>query len=349
MGKRPRRATLPTTGHKLRPVSPPQQNGPPEPTPRHARREAEERLQGRYEARVLEPSPPAVTRGPWFADDPVEVGERRYHRPLVSPVSSGDVLWDELAREDDELAAWCACRWLGAYRRLGEAPAGLVHTRGALHGVARHVISPTRGRANGKIGLRYTLGGFGTPFFGNDVQIRVAGETLVVQVAGRVQHGRLTTLADAAEFIGFDLTRHDLAGADRPLEVDCEASRFVGEWFGFAASVLQQLRAESAGGGGDSRVQLWPEHFDMAVELGDQQRGQRAAYGLSPGDGAHAEPYVYVAPWEGVPDSELWNAKRFRGAELGYAELLQAEDQHETALSFLRARRDALAASRPVR
>lgn len=325
------------------------QGSPTDPLPRHARREAEERLQGRYEARVLEPSPPAVTQAPWFAEDPVDGGERRYHRPLVSPVTGGDLLWDELARGDEQLAQWCSWRWLGAYRRLHEPPERLVQTRRALHGVAEHVISPTRRRANGKIGLRYTLGGFGTPFFGNDVQIRVAGEMLIVQIAGRVQHGHLTTLADAAEFIGFDLTRHDLAGADHRLEVDLEASTFLGEWFGFAASVLEQLRAEDPDRGRDNRVQLWPEHFDVAVELGSQQEGRRAAYGLSPGDAAHEQPYVYVTPWEGVPDSELWNAKGFRGAELGYRELLGAEDQREAALSFLRARRDALAASRPAR
>ncbi len=321
---------------------------PTDPLPRDARREAEERLQGRYEARVLEPSPPAIVQAPWFADDPVVAGERRYHRPLVSPVSGGDLLWDDLAREDEQLAQWCSWRWLGAHRRLIEPPSSLVSTRRALHGVAEHVISPTRRRANGKIALRYTLGGFGTPFFGNDVQIRVWGEMLIVQIAGRVQHGHLTTLADAAEFIGFDLTRHDLAGADHRLDVDLDASSFLGEWFGFAASVLEQLRAESPDGEG-SRVQLWPEHFDMAVELGSQQEGRRAAYGLSPGDDEHERPYVYVTPWEGVPDSELWNAKGFRGAELSYSELLGAEDQREAALEFLRTRREALAASRPAR
>lgn len=326
-----------------------QQAGPAEPGPRHARREAEERLQGRYEARVLEPSPPAVTQAPWFAEDPVAAGERRYHRPLVSPVSGGDVLWDELAQGDEQLAEWCACRWLGAYHRLGELPGALVQTRRSLHGVAEHVISPTRRRANGKIGLRYTQGGFGTPFFGNDVQIRVLGEMLIVQVAGRVHHGHLTTLADAAEFIGFDLTRHDLAGADRPLAIDPAASAFLGDWFGFATSVLAQLRAESPDAPRASQVQLWPEHFDMAVELGDEQGGRRAAYGLSPGDEANEQPYVYVVPWAGVPDSELWNARGFRGAQMSYAELLEAEDQREAALDFLRARRDALAASRPTR
>lgn len=314
---------------------------------RNARREAEERLQGKYEARVLEPSPPTVNKAPWFADDPIALGAGPLARSVVSPVSNGDIHWDELARGEEELAEWCASRWLGAWRRLEQPPEHLVRTRGALHKVAEHVISPTRKRANGKIALRYTWGGFGTPFFGNDVQIRVAGDALIVQVGERVQHGRLTTLEDAAEFIGFDLTRYDLAGADEPLEVDADASCWLGEWFGFAASVLQQLRAESPTELEVSRVQLWPEHFDLAVELGSEQEGRRATYGMSPGDEQHEEPYVYVSPWEGVPDDAvLWNARGFRGAELSYGELLQAGNQREHALAFLRARREALAESR---
>jgi hypothetical protein len=320
---------------------------PPALTLRDAQREAEERLGEKYETRVLEPSPPAVRQAPWFADDPIALGDGSLSRPVVSPVSNGKFLWDELARKDEELAQWCACRWLGAWRRLGEPPAHLERTRRALHKVAEHVISPTRKRANGKIGLRYTMGGFGTPFFGADVQIRVAGEDLVVQVGARVQHGRLTTLEDAAEFIGFDLTRYDLAGADKPLDVDRDASCFLGEWFGLAASVLEQLRVESPEELDSNRVQLWPERFDMSVELGSEREGRRATYGFSPGDDEHKQPYVYVAPWEGVPDEELWNGKGFRGAELSYAELQRAADQRAAALNFLRDRRDVLAQSRP--
>jgi hypothetical protein len=317
----------------------------PEPVARNARREAEERLRGRYEVRVLESSPPAVTQAPWFADDPIALGERHSGLPLVSPVSGGDLLWDELARHDEQLAQWCARRWLGAYRRLGEPPATLAQTRRSLHGLAEHVISPTRRRANGKIGLRWTLGGFGTPFFGKDGQLRVAGDLLIVQVTGRVHSGRLTTLADAAEFIGFDLTRFDLADVNEPLSVDPAASCFLGEWFGFATSVLQQMRAESPRELECSRVQLWPEHFDMAAELGRERDGARATYGFSPGDEQHSEPYVYVAPWSRAPQGELWAARGFDGAELGYAELLAAADQRETALAFMRERRDALAAA----
>ncbi len=134
--------------------------------------------------RVLEPSPPAVLDEVWFADDPTERGDVPPDRRLVSPVTSGDLLWQELANEDAELASWCAERWLASYKPLEPVPPGLVATRTALHRVAERVISPVRQRANGKIGLRWTLGGFGTPFFGADAQIRVDGGQLVIDAGG---------------------------------------------------------------------------------------------------------------------------------------------------------------------
>jgi hypothetical protein len=305
--------------------------------PWNPRQEAYERLAGRYDVRVLEPSPPAVAEPPWFAEDPVARGSGS--SPVVSPVSTGDLLWDDLAREDRSLAPFCSERWLGAYARLAAPPPRLPATRRSLHLVAQHVMSPTRQRAPGeKIGLRWTRGGFGTPFFGNDVQLRVAGDVLTVQVGTREQRGRLTTLKDAAEFVGFDLTRFDTAMADEPLEIDAVAGAYLGDLFGFGASVLEQLRAEATAGRQPSRVQLWPEHFDIAVELGDESTGQRATYGVSPGDDDHDEPYLYVAPWSPRDPSALWNATAFAGAELPLAATLDAADQREAALEFLRHR-----------
>jgi hypothetical protein len=80
------------------------------------------------------------------------------------------VLWDELTADDPQLAAWCADRWLGAYRRLAPLPSTFAATRDALHEVAEQTVSPARAEVNGKIGLRYTRGGFGTPFFGDGAQ-----------------------------------------------------------------------------------------------------------------------------------------------------------------------------------
>jgi hypothetical protein len=291
---------------------------------------------------VLEPSPPAVNDEPWFADDPVAVDDVPEGRQLVSPVTNGDLLWRELADADPSLADWCAERWLGPYKRLGPAPSELAVTRTALHRVAERVISPTRARANGKIALRWTRGGFGTPYFGADAQVRVDGTELVVATPDGEQRHPLTTVRDAATAIGFDLAGVDEEHAAAALAIDAAASRFLGDWFGFATSVLEQLRAESPGEWEPSRVQLWPEHFDVAVEIGSEPADQRAALGGSPGDETHAEPYLYVAPWGACPEGELWQASGFPGAELAYSDLLAAPDQRTAALEFFRARLGAL-------
>ena len=85
------------------------------------RAEATKRLAGCYDARVLEPSPPAVTSGPWFADDPVDPLHAPTGRPVVSPVATAELTWEQLAADDPELAAWCAERWLAALPPLPPA------------------------------------------------------------------------------------------------------------------------------------------------------------------------------------------------------------------------------------
>ena len=305
------------------------------------RAEAFERLGGRYETRVLEPSPPALGEPPWFADDPVDRGTVPTGRLLVSPVSTGDLLWEELTAGDEQLAGWCSERWLAAYRRLGAPPATLAQTRLALHRLAEQVLSPARQKANGKIALRYTRGGFGTPFFGEDVQLRVLGDELIVQRDGTERAAPISTLRAAADHIGRDLLPDDLKPDEKPLEVDPAASRYLGDWYGLGCSVLETIRAD-ARAADPSRVQLWAEHFDIAVELGSEQAGQRAGYGFSPGDELHAEPYVYVVPWVAPSPGELWQARGFDGAELSFAELDRAADQRGLALEFVRARLQAL-------
>jgi hypothetical protein len=309
----------------------------------NARQEAQERIGERYDPRVLEPSPPADQTEPWFADDPVARGDVTPGRIVVSPVDTGDLRWEELAGSDAELRAWCADRWLGPYRRLGPVPPALVPTRLALHRLAEHVISPARRQANGKIGLRYTHHGFGTPLFGSDMQVRVAGAGLVVEDSGFERTAPITTLDAAADHVGRRALPADIELGSEPLEVDPEAAAFLGDWYGFAASVLEELRAGASAAQDATRVQLWPEHFDLAMVLGDASAGARASYGLSPGDERHPEPYVYVGPWVEPQPSELWQAAGFSGAELAYAELAAAADQRAAALEFLQTRAAALA------
>ncbi|HEX6300331.1 MAG TPA: hypothetical protein VF148_07705 [Acidimicrobiia bacterium] len=84
-----------------------------------------------------------------------------------------------------------------------------------------------------------------------------------------------------------------------------------------------------------SRVQLWPEHFDPAVEIGSQDEGRRASYGASPGDDAHPEPYLYVAAWSEIDRADpFWNDTTFNGASLSYSYILDSDDQLQTALFF---------------
>lgn len=332
----------------------------------NARREANERLGGAYDARVLEPSPPAVNEGPWFACDPVNEGEPdAAGRPIVCPVTAADRTWDELCRDDQGLADWCADRWLGAWRplRLAPKPGPLRATRDSLHALAEHVLSPARHAANGKIGLRYTRGGFGTPFFrndaGDDEQVRIEGDELVVDFGETAHRAPITTVGAAADFARCTAgaaagAAYDEAGVrgvyepttpftpDAPLVLDPDAARFLGDWFGLAAGVVEQLRAEADAVDQPARVQLWPEHFDISVDLGDEAAGSRGTFGASPGDEAHDDPYFYVTHWADVPSDPFWNDAAFNGASLPLPDLAAAGNQRTAALDFLRTGRRVL-------
>jgi hypothetical protein len=320
-------------------------------TARHPRVEVQSLLEEGLSARVLEPSPPASTDPVWFADDPVRDGGPPDDR-TVAPVPLGaGRTWDEWLAGHPEHAAWAADRWLGARRRLAAPPPAFAATRLALHRVAVYAVSPARRRANGKIGLRFTMGGFGTPFFGHDEQVRVEGDRIVRQAGREARSESLTTLAGAAALglggppdlawaEGFDVP--PAGDPDAPLGVDPAAAALLGDWYGFAWSVLEELRAEPASEP-VGRTQLWPEHFDAAVDLGPEGPA-RGTYGASPGDAAVDEPYLYVLPSEPpAADRGLWNATSFPGAILRLGEFVDAADQRAAALSFLRARRDALA------
>lgn len=326
---------------------------------RDARAEAQRVVGPALAARVLEPSPPAV-EDEWFADDPIldNGGRGDEQNPgvtsgaVVAPVPGPWTTWSEWLSAHPEHAGWAGSRWLGAFRRLPRPPSTLTATREALHRIAVAVLAPARRRVNGKIGLRYTYGGFGTPFFGDDEQVRVAGATLVRQRGDRVVAAPIVTLAGAAELAldgppdvawsaGLDVP--DPGDPNRALPIDPAASTFLGDWFGFAFSVLEELRVE-AESVDPSRVQLWPEHFDAAFDCLSEADGRRATFGASPGDAAVDEPYLYVTPWraESITPGGLWNATSFPGAVFPLRSLVDRVDQRAAALDFFRERRRAL-------
>jgi len=223
--------------------------------------------------------------------------------------------------------------------RLEPLTEGFTETRDALRRLAVYVVSPARKAVTGRIGLQATAGGFGTPPFGDDEQLRVEGGSLHRRRGTTADSAPITSLSAAAAFAGVTLSDDpgvgsDLPGLgdpDAPLGVSAPAAKALGDWYAFSTSVLEALRAALAASGLEcSEVQLWPEHFDLGCNI------EGVNFGCSPGDGFSAEPYIYVGPWnsEGLPDGDFWNAPF--GAVLGYKELLGAEDQGEAALSFLR-------------
>lgn len=325
-----------------------------QPVARDPRREAAEIVGHEFVTHVLEPSPPAVNDGEWYADDPL--APRGVPSLLPDGIErAGSTSWGAWLRSDEhaEHAEWVAQRWLGGARSLDPPPSGIVETRRSLHRLAAYVIAPVRHAANGKFGLRWTLGGFGTPFFGDNRQIRVDGTTLIDQRAGQVRAEPITSLRAAAEFLDTTVdpdtaAEHDspdVGDVDADLAIAPDAAAFLGNWYGMSFAALERLRA-SSGSLEPSRPQLWPGHFDPAIELGDEDH--RASYGASPGDDAIPLPYLYVSIWYperiGIDaEDPAWNASAFTGAVLELADF-GTGDPVDVAAAFFAGARDRITA-----
>jgi hypothetical protein len=213
----------------------------------------------------------------------------------------------------------------------------LVTTRLALHALAERVISPLRVQATGsEIALRVRPGGFGTPELPDGGWVGVSGTEVVrLGAGGDEQRAAISSLRAAAAFVGL------IGGASLPddsLELHAGAASVLADTWARGEEALQALTAGAAPGDDPSPIHLWPEHFDVAIELGPETA--RATYGISPGDADHDEPYAYVAPWTAPADTgpaTFWNAVGFTGAQR------PADDPDEIA-DFFRAARELLAA-----
>ncbi len=223
-------------------------------------------------------------------------------------------------------------------------------TRGALHRVAAHVLAPARAQVTGKFGLRVTTGGFGTPAFGDEHEVlRVtrhgvmrertgsAGASTVVAPLVASSLSALAALAevdlDANFSVGQDTPPRGDTDALLPIEVSAMAS--LGVWYGLGAAVLDEIVAGLAPEAAPTVAQLWPEHFDLGLDVG-VGGDRRANLGASPGDGGSPEPYLYVGPWgDARPgDPTYWNAAF--GATVGYGQLRAAPDPVAAGVDFLR-------------
>ena len=229
---------------------------------------------------------------------------------------------------------------------LAPLPARFAATVASLHRVAEQLVAPAR-KPDNEIALTVARGGFGTPRFeyeGATHRVRVEADELVHELGDGERRAPLSTLSEAAAIVA-ELLPPGSPLDSEPLAVDRDSALVLAAWFAFGQDALQRLRAGAASDEAASEPILWPEHFDLAIELGDEAAGARATYGFSPGDEDHPEPYAYVGPWVAQPAGGLWNATGFGGAELGYAELLGAPDPIAVATEFFETRRAALAAA----
>ncbi len=231
--------------------------------------------------------------------------------------------------------------------RLRELPASFGETRSSLHRLAVHVLARRRQALVGKIGLRATPGGFGTPAAGPDHEVvRVSGLTLLRETTGssaRTTSLDLTraTLADAADVAGVDLADpldvgHDtppVGSADAVLDLDRAGAAALADWLAFGWTVLDGALGALGREAVPSVVQLWPEHFDAGCDVAAD--GSRVNLGASPGDGFDPEPYLYVGPWDDARpgDAGFWNAPF--GAVLRHRDLRSASDPAAAAVDFL--------------
>ena len=206
-----------------------------------------------------------------------------------------------------------------------DLPDGYAATRQALHAVAEHVLAAARYEAVGRIGLEVAPGGFATPPF-HGTTVAVDGADLVVTEGSDCRRGPLTTLRAAAELAGATpglpaeayraLTALDL---DRPLAVDVASAAALAAWLELGDAALERFAAEIVADG-PTATTLWPEHFDLAFSASEVN------YGVSPGDDAIPEPYVYVGPWaRPLPgDASFWNQSF--GAALHHRDVASVED-----------------------
>ncbi|QEC47864.1 hypothetical protein FSW04_09970 [Baekduia soli] len=185
-------------------------------------------------------------------------------------------------------------------------------TRLSLHTLAQAVLSPVRTQATGnEISLQARPGGFGTPKLPRGGWAAVDGTDLVrVEPDGGERRVPITSLREAGEFFG--LATAGTLPEDQ-LELDPGEAAEIAAAFAHGDAALRILTADAGPGDDVSQIQLWPEHFDIAIELGAE--GTRATYGVSPGDEHHDAPYAYVAPWTPHPPDPAWNADGFFGAQ----------------------------------
>jgi hypothetical protein len=175
----------------------------------------------------------------------------------------------------------------------------LVRTRLSLHAVAELLMAGPQYERSASIELRVSPGGFATtraPDLRVDEGDIVAGERRLAMDARSV--------SALAEDLGVGTRDLRDVYADGPelgvsavLRIDHSAAEEIARAYGMADVALARLAPKR-------RRILWPEHFDVGIDVDEVN------YGVSPGDSRCSEPYAYVGPWK-PPSTDgegFWNA-----------------------------------------
>ena len=169
-------------------------------------------------------------------------------------------------------------------------------TRHSLHGLAELVLAGPRYATGGSMRLRAGVDGIRT---WDDPPVRLSRGELVAG-ATRLPLDGLTYAAAAA---AIELTAHPLDDVyhdgphvtpDEVITMDPADVQVVEHALGRGDAALRVFSPST-------EPILWPEHFDVAITLGEVN------YGVSPGDGFHERPYAYVGPHARRTDA-FWNA-----------------------------------------
>jgi hypothetical protein len=228
--------------------------------------------------------------------------------------------------------------------QFGQLPDDWPVQRDTLRYLATHLLSQARFRLDGLFDLVPTPGGFGTPMVGPDRErVRLVGGSLLIErVSGAdIQHVTATTqvetvagntLEQLGAAVGFSPDPDFWVGDDtpptrdtsEPITLHSVATEILGDWYLLGQRSMDDAVA-SIPDAEASVGRLWPEHFDYGIDLAAKP-GVRCNLGASAGDGFHAEPYMYLGPWDAARPgaADYWNAPF--GAVLSFGELDSSSD-----------------------
>ena len=228
--------------------------------------------------------------------------------------------------------------------------------RATLRRVATHVVARAQAEVTGNFALMPLPGGFGTPQFGPDRQrVRIAGGSLFVEQIEANPDGKSTartdvhmvagsTIRELCEKMSVDVNLNFSVGDDTPplgdpdamVLIDSATTTVLGDWWTLGQRAMD-IAVASFPDPQASVVRLWPEHFDVGIDLAVDpvnKPGVRVNLGAAAGDGGHEEPYLYVGPWgdERPGPADFWNAPF--GATLGFGHLDASDNPLAEAAEF---------------